>query len=770
METKNKKIKPITGIIIIALVIGIANIGTISAIQDPYPLVGYVKDKAGTGLVGASITFTNQNTSEEITGTSVTNGAYSLDADSFSTDYANGNIIEYNITYSGMTYQNNSYTHTINTTIGSNNVNIILDQAPTVPTSPTDLGMNLVDHTPAITWTKGTDADGGDTVTTYVYVGTGASPTTEEINNTGTGADLGSTVSLTDGTTYYYRLRSYDGERWSAYTSDDTFRMNTPPTVGTVNITPATAYTDSALTGDGTYADTEDDAESDSTYKWFRNGSVLTDNTTTSLTTNMFVRGDVIIFQYTPNDSYEAGTPINSSAITISNSVPTVPTTLTLNTTIYMGDVLAGAGSGSTDTDTGDGDPSLIYYYEFKEGVDLLAAYSTTNTYTITLSEAHDTITVNCKAYDGITYSSVKTETKVVSDTKPTTPTGSSIAGTTKYVGDTLTVTGAGSTDVDGDVTYRYEFRRGSVSGTIVRALSDVTTYTLTTADAHDTIYVLVYGREYSTDSDAYEAENRVVTNSVPVLAAIGAKGVDDNVLLTVDADATDGDDDTRTYSCNRTDLFSDFSTSTGAGTWTPFYNQTGVYHVNFSVSDGYGGSDNETITITITDVTFNTNLFSGWNLLAWVSPTNGYAEDFNDTISNVAYVTKRNTTTGDYENYDPGVPEVHNFTTIKGMGYYVSTTETTPFSQSQVDNQSYETSLVSGWNIMGWTNHTTWTAQNTATDVGGNCQFISLKNATTSNYDTFTVDIPEINNFDVVGGIGHYVRVSTGTNWVRDS
>jgi len=100
---------------------------------------------------------------------------------------------------------------------------------PTVPSNFTDLGTRLLDHTPAITWTEGTDAD-GDTVTTYVYVGTTSTPTTEETHNTDTGCDLGNTVTLNDGTTYYYRLRSWDGYGWSDYTVADEFRMNGRPT------------------------------------------------------------------------------------------------------------------------------------------------------------------------------------------------------------------------------------------------------------------------------------------------------------------------------------------------------------------------------------------------------------------------------------------------------------------------------------------------------------------------------------------------------------
>lgn len=759
-----------TTAILTGLAILIAITPAVSALQDPYPMDGYIVDKAGNTLSGANVTFTNQNTGEVIYDDSSASGWYSNDAANFPSGYQDGHTIAYMVNYSGTTYQNLSYSFVLDVAAYHNTANITLDQAPAVPTSFTDLGMNLLDHTPTVTWTKGADADSGDTVTTYIYVGTTSTPTTEEGHNTGTTIDLGSTVTLTDGTTYYYRLRSYDGERWSAYTTADQFRMNSEPTVSSVDTDPAVAYTNTGLTGSGTYADAESDAESGTTYKWFKNGAEIAGQTTTSLASSQFVRADEIIFQYAPNDGFEAGTPVNSSVKTISNSVPSVPTTLDLTATIAVGSTLTATGSGSTDTDTGDGD-TLTYYYEFKDGVSELQAYSTDNTYVIPQSEAHDTITVNCKVNDGVMYSSAKTGDKAVSDTKPTTPTGSDIDGTTKYVGDVLTVTGAGTTDADGDaVTYQYEFRRTSASGTVVQALSGTNTYTLQTADAHDSIYVNVYGRAYTVNSDAYETENRAVTNSVPVLASIGSKSENDNVQITVDAGATDGDSDTQTYSCNRTDLFSDFSTSTGLGHWTSFYNQTGVYYVDFGVSDGYGGTDNETITVTVNDVTFNTDLFSGWNLIAWVAETDGTAGEFAGIVTDAAYISTKNATTGNYDSFNPAAPDENNFTTIKGKGYYAQTTATAPFSRSRIDDVEYNTTLQSGYSIFGWTNASSMTAEQVATSIGGNCQYLSTKNATTGNYENFNPAAPGENNFVLNTGIAYYARVSSETIWTREA
>ena len=101
----------------------------------------------------------------------------------------------------------------------------------------------------------------------------------------------------------------------------------------------------------------------------------------------------------------------------VDNSVPTIPTTLTLTNPIYTGNTLTATGSGSTDTD----DDSLTYYYEFYNVNDAVTkqAYSTDNTYIIQLTDSHDLIRVRTKAYDEIDYSGEKETNRTVSNTAP---------------------------------------------------------------------------------------------------------------------------------------------------------------------------------------------------------------------------------------------------------------------------------------------------------------------------------------------------------------
>lgn len=102
-ENKNKKILTI-GLVLLVM---IGAIITVSALTDPYPMDGYVKDKAGNKLSGANVTFTNTNTSEIIYDDSSAAGWYSGDAGSFPSGYQNGHIIEYMVNYSGTTILKN---------------------------------------------------------------------------------------------------------------------------------------------------------------------------------------------------------------------------------------------------------------------------------------------------------------------------------------------------------------------------------------------------------------------------------------------------------------------------------------------------------------------------------------------------------------------------------------------------------------------------------------------------------------------------------------
>ena len=93
-----------------------------------------------------------------------------------------------------------------------------------------------------------------------------------------------------------------------------------------------------------------------------------------------------------------------------------------------------------------------------------------------------------------------------------------------------------------------------------------------------------------------------VIPNNPVTITGGTDRKVDIGESINVSFSSSDVDGDTPVFSCSRTDLFTDFNTTTGQGNWTPSKN--GVYYVDFGVSDGWGSTDNYTMTITVGDIT----------------------------------------------------------------------------------------------------------------------------------------------------------------------
>jgi len=111
--------------------------------------------------------------------------------------------------------------------------------------------------------------------------------------------------------------------------------------------------------------------------------------------------------------------------------------------------------------------------------------------------------------------------------------------------------------------------------------------------------------------SDGSLADSEVVTitvnnvNRAPVLAAIGAKSVNENQLLQFRVSSSDPDGTTPTLSAVNSPagaVFVDSTNGAGSFTWTPSFVQAGSYNVTFIASDG-SLADSEIVTITVNNV-----------------------------------------------------------------------------------------------------------------------------------------------------------------------
>ncbi len=121
-------------------------------------------------------------------------------------------------------------------------------------------------------------------------------------------------------------------------------------------------------------------------------------------------------------------------------------------------------------------------------------------------------------------------------------------------------------------------------------------------AHAWSNITVYAYNATDSTLSEGVSDKVQIPNNDVTILDVADIT-VNEGKNITIDINSTDADGDSPTYSCNRTDLFTDFNTSTGEGTWQTNYTSSGTYSVNFSVSDGYDSTASQVVTITVTNI-----------------------------------------------------------------------------------------------------------------------------------------------------------------------
>ena len=112
--------KTIPSIILVTI---IASAMVAAALQDPYPLDGYVVDALGVPIMGANITFTNQNTGEVIYADTSASGWYSTDAGNFLSGYTNGHTIKYEVMYDNHTA---TVWHVINSSCGFHTMNITM--------------------------------------------------------------------------------------------------------------------------------------------------------------------------------------------------------------------------------------------------------------------------------------------------------------------------------------------------------------------------------------------------------------------------------------------------------------------------------------------------------------------------------------------------------------------------------------------------------------------------------------------------------------------
>ena len=92
-------------------------------------------------------------------------------------------------------------------------------------------------------------------------------------------------------------------------------------------------------------------------------------------------------------------------------------------------------------------------------------------------------------------------------------------------------------------------------------------------------------------------------TNVAPMLTPIGSKNVNELATLSFTAAATDGNNDTLTFSMTGAPTGASINPNTGVFSWTPTEQQDDTYTITIQVEDGNGESDSEAVMVTVNEV-----------------------------------------------------------------------------------------------------------------------------------------------------------------------
>ena len=219
--------------------------------------------------------------------------------------------------------------------IGSAAPAIVLITDNSNSTNPTNVGNNIIF---TVNWS---DPDAGQNESTYVcntsnISSSGCADATfcSVINSTANPQICNYTSQQSDNTTVTYYVKVCDeSNKCSGASGPYTFDINHAPNLTTApDITPTTAYTNTVFTcNNGNFSDQDSDVPGNNTYKWFNSGLLVSGQNTTTFDCNAVSgcdKGSIIICEETPVDQHNfAGTPRNSSGITVLNSQPSITVT-----------------------------------------------------------------------------------------------------------------------------------------------------------------------------------------------------------------------------------------------------------------------------------------------------------------------------------------------------------------------------------------------------------------------------------------------------------
>lgn len=252
---------------------------------------------------------------------------------------------------------------------------------------------------------------------------------------------------------------------------------------------------------------------------------------------------------------------------------------------------------------------------------------------------------------------------------------------------------------------------------------------------------------------------NATVANSPLNLTAPTSLTVAEGETITIQLNATDADNDAPTYSTNRSDLFT-LNQTTGTASFTPAYNQSGIYYIEFSATDGYNSTDSTTLTLTVTDIPltitsrYNSENGSNTELQAYAGNNTRFTIQTNRTTTSIQwYLNGALMQDSTVTQYTHTWQQTGNYTLTVQATDGIDTAEAS--WNITVVNYTFTYNLSQGYNLISLPLETNYTAAEIANLSGA--KYVITR--TGSTYQTYIKDFSsEDDNFNVTPDRGYFL------------
>ncbi|MET0029467.1 MAG: FG-GAP-like repeat-containing protein [Candidatus Thiodiazotropha sp.] len=457
-------------------------------------------------------------------------------------------------------------------------------------TAPVNSVLPVISGTPAVgnalsassgTWT---DADGDGLSYTYQWLA-------DAVAIAGATASSYTLTPAEAHTTITVRVTASDGQGGSTNAlSAGTAISNAAPVntvVPVVSGTPAVGNLLSTTTGSWT------DADGDAlgyAYQWLSDGVAIAGATAANFTPTAAQAHTTISVRVTASDGQGGSTPATSAGTALNNTAPVNSVLPAISGVPVVGNTLSSTTGTWTDA---DGD-ALGYAYQWRaDGVAIGGA--TASSYTLTVGDAHASISVTVTATDGQGGSVSATSGAVAMTNSDPLNTVLPLITGTPSVGGTLNASSGTWSDADGDaLSYAYQW----LSNGVVIAAANAASFTPGPAQAHTDISVRVtasdaHGGSVAATSGATALANTAPVNTVP--PSVSGVATVGNTVTANTGTWADVDADALSFSYQ----WRANTTPIPGATWSSFTltaAQAGLtISVTVTANDGNGGSTSAT-------------------------------------------------------------------------------------------------------------------------------------------------------------------------------